>query len=256
MGSLVITQLTNIPLISKGDDLSQILHQSVMDQGLTFDDGDILGVTSKIVSKSEGRKIRLSSVTPSKRAQELGLEVKRDPRLIELILSESHEIIRATEQAFIVEHNLGFICANAGIDHSNIQSEDDEEDDWHLLLPKYPDKSARKLSSDLKRTTGKNVGVLIIDSQGRPWRRGTVGAMIGTSLVPPLVDMRGQEDIFGYKLRITIVAAADELAASASLMMGQAAERVPAVHVRGFPYEFCDSKMNTVLRSKGTDLFR
>lgn len=256
MGSLVITQLTNIPLISKGDDLSQLLYQSVMSQGLTFEDGDILGVTSKIVSKSEGRKIRLSMVTPSKRALELALEVKRDPRLIELILSESREVVRATEQAFIVEHKLGFICANAGIDHSNVQSEIAGEDDWHLLLPKNPDRSACEITSNLMKITGKNVGVIIIDSQGRPWRRGTVGAMIGTSLVPPLVDMRGKQDIFGYKLRITIVAAADELAGSASLMMGQAAERVPAVHVRGFPYGFCESRMNSVLRPKGTDLFR
>lgn len=256
MSSLVITQLTNIPLISKGDDLSQILHQSVRDLGLTFQDGDILVVTSRIVSKSEGRKIRLSEVTPSKRALELGSEVKRDPRLVELILSESRDIIRATEQAFIVEHKLGFICANAGIDHSNVQSDNEGEDDWHLLLPENPDQSARRFSSDLKRTTGKKVGVLIIDSQGRPWRRGTVGAVIGTSLVPTIVDLRGKEDIFGYKLRITIVAAADELAASASLMMGQAAERVPAVHVRGFPYDLCESTINDVLRPKSSDLFR
>ena len=171
---------------------------------------------------------------------ELADKMNRDPRLVELVLSESKEIIRATEQAFIVEHKIGFICANAGIDHSNVQPENENEDDWYLLLPQDPDKSANMISSNIHQATSKKIGVIIIDSHGRPWRQGTVGTVIGTSLVPTLVDLRGKEDIFGYKLRITTVGAADELAAAASLMMGQADEKVPAVHVRGFPYELAN----------------
>jgi coenzyme F420-0:L-glutamate ligase/coenzyme F420-1:gamma-L-glutamate ligase len=256
MSPLVITQLNNIPLIHDGDHLSEILYQSLQTQGVSLENGDILGVTSKIVSKAEGRWIKLSTITPSARAQELSKQIARDARLIELILSESKAIIRATEQAFIVEHKIGFICANAGIDHSNVREEIEGENDWYLLLPVDPDKSAMKISSDLKKFSNKKVGVIIIDSHGRPWRRGTVGTVIGTSLVPTLVDLRGKEDIFGYKLRITMVAAADELAAGASLMMGQAAERIPAVHVRGFPYPFTVSSIKDVLRVKETDLFR
>ncbi|MBM3136705.1 MAG: coenzyme F420-0:L-glutamate ligase [Chloroflexi bacterium] len=256
MSSLVITQLQNIPLIHEGDQLSEILYQALIDQGITLENRDILGVTSKIVSKTEGRWIKLSTVNPSKRALELSKQVDRDARLVELILSESISVIRATKQALIVEHKLGFICANAGIDHSNVKKELEGEDDWYLLLPKNPDESAKNISSDLKKYSDRQVGVIIIDSHGRPWRKGTVGVVIGTSLVPALVDLRGIEDIFGYKLRITIVAAADELAAAASLMMGQAAERVPAVHIRGFPYTFTDTSINDVLRPAETDLFR
>jgi coenzyme F420-0:L-glutamate ligase/coenzyme F420-1:gamma-L-glutamate ligase len=256
MSSLVITQLRNIPLIHDGDHLSEILYQSLLSQGISLENGDILGVTSKIVSKAEGRWVKLSTIKPSKRAQELSGQVDRDARLVELILSESNAVIRSTKQAFIVEHKRGFICANAGIDHSNVREESEGEEDWYLLLPKDPDKSARNLSSDLEKYSKLQVGVIIIDSHGRPWRRGTVGTVIGTSLVPALVDLRGKEDIFGYKLRITMVAAADELAAGASLMMGQAAERIPAVHIRGFPYPFTDSSVNDVLRQAETDLFR
>lgn len=256
MSSLVITQLENIPLINNGDHLSEILYQGLQAQGISLEDGDILGVTSKIVSKAEGRWIKLSTIIPSKRAQILSGQIKRDARLVELILSESNAVIRATEQAFIVEHKVGFICANAGIDHSNVREEVEGEDDWYLLLPEDPDKSASIISSDLERFSKKQVGVIIIDSHGRPWRIGTVGIVIGTSQVPMMVDFRGKEDIYGYKLRNTMVAAADELAAGVSLMMGQADERIPAVHVRGFPYPFIESSMGDVLRVKETDLFR
>jgi coenzyme F420-0:L-glutamate ligase/coenzyme F420-1:gamma-L-glutamate ligase len=256
MSSLVITQIKNIPLINNGDPLSEILYQGLQVQGISLEDGDILGVTSKIVSKAEGQWVKLSTILPSKRSQELSVQIKRDARLIELILSESNAIIRATEQAFIVEHKIGFICANAGIDHSNVREEVEGENDWYLLLPKDPDKSAMMISSDLRKFSNKQIGIIIIDSHGRPWRRGTVGSVIGTSQVPTLVDLRGKGDIFGYKLRITMVAAADELAASASLMMGQADERIPAVHIRGFPYPFTESSIGEVLRTKGTDLFR
>lgn len=256
MSSLVLTQIKNIPLIQKGDHLSDLIFQALRSQGTSLDDGDILGVTSKIVSKAEGRWVKLSTINPSRKARELSNQVDRDARLVELILSESKSIIRATKQAVIVEHKLGFICANAGIDHSNVREESEGEDDWYLLLPMDPDRSARNLSIDLEKISHRKIGVIIIDSHGRPWRKGTVGTVIGTSFVPTLVDLRGKEDIFGFKLRITMVAAADELAAGASLMMGQADERIPAVHIRGFPYPLTESSLNDVLRAPETDLFR
>ena len=256
MSSLIITQIKKIPLIKEGDKLSHIIYHALLAQNIHLEDGDILGVTSKIVSKAEGWLVNLKTITPSAKAKRLSKRIGRDPRLVELILSETREIIRATKNAFIVEHNLGFICANAGIDHSNVQSGSSESDDWYLLLPKNPDHSAQIISEELNLLTQKCVGVIVIDSHGRPWRLGIVGTVIGTSLVPTLVDLRGKEDIFGYKLRITMVGAADELAASASLMMGQANERVPVVHIRGFPYPLAQSSIKDVLRPKKMDLFR
>ncbi len=256
MSSLIITQIKKIPLVKEGDKLSHIIYHALLAQNIHLEDGDILGVTSKIVSKAEGRLVILKTITPSAKAKRLSKRIGRDPRLVELILSETREIIRATKNAFIVEHNLGFICANAGIDHSNVQTGSSESDDWYLLLPKNPDYSAQIISEELNLLTQKCVGVIVIDSHGRPWRLGIVGTVIGTSLVPTLVDLRGKEDIFGYKLRITMVGAADELAASASLMMGQANERVPVVHIRGFPYPLAQSSIKDVLRPKKMDLFR
>ncbi len=256
MSSLIITQLKHIPLIKQGDNLSEILYQSLIKQNISLNDGDILGITSKIASKAEGRQVDLSEIQPSKKALELGKKTNRDPRLVELVLSESNEVIRATERALIVEHRIGFICANAGVDHSNVQPRKNEDEDCYLLLPEDPDRSARKISADMENFSKKKIGVIIIDSHGRPWRQGTVGVVIGTALVPTLVDLRGKPDIFGYRLKITTIGAADELAAAASLMMGQADEKVPAVHIHGFPYELHDSSINNVLRSKETDLFR
>lgn len=259
MSSLVITQLKNIPLVKFGDSISSLMMQALHDERIELESGDILGITSKIISKAEGRLVTLKSIDPSPRADAIAQKTGRDARLVELILSESKEVIRATKRALIVEHHLGFICANAGVDHSNVQGEDfsvSDNQDWYLLLPVNPDSSARKISREIFDLTQKNIGIIIIDSHGRPWRQGILGTMIGTSSVPALVDLRGKEDIFGYQLRITTVAAADELAGSASLMMGQANEKIPAVHIRGFPYPLAESSLKDVLRIKEEDLFR
>jgi coenzyme F420-0:L-glutamate ligase / coenzyme F420-1:gamma-L-glutamate ligase len=256
MGELKFSQIIGIPLIKKGDNIAGILFESLIFQNITVEDGDILAVTSKIVSKAEGRLVNLTEVKPSEKALNLGLKTKRDPRLVEIILSESKEIIRSSEQAFIVEHNLGFICANAGVDHSNVQGNYGNQEDWYILLPTAPDHSADIIKEYFKEKSGKDVGVIIIDSHGRPWREGTVGVIIGTSQVPALVDLRGKSDLFGYHLKITKVAAGDELAAAASLMMGQADEKIPAIHVRGFPYHLRESGINEILRPKNMDLFR
>jgi len=256
MSELIFTQLLNIPLINDGDNIAEILYSAANNQSIKFENGDILAVTSKVISKSEGRIVNLTEVVPSPRAIHFGEKTKRDPRLMELLLSESKEIVRASEQAIIVEHNLGFICANAGIDHSNVQGSFGNKEDWFLLLPKSPDESAEKIRMHFKKMTEKNIGVIIIDSHGRPWRKGTVGVIIGTSQVPALIDLRGRTDLFGYHLKISEISAADELAGAASLMMGQADEKIPAIHIRGFPYTLCNSSIVDLLRPKKMDLFR
>ncbi len=254
--SLVLTPLNHIPLIEPGDDLAELLIQSLDTTGIQLHDGDILVVAQKIVSKAEGRLVNLTTVKPSARAIELADITKKDARLLELILQESQAVLRTGFNTIIVEHRLGFICANAGIDHSNVRGLWGNEADWVLLLPEDPDASARRLQEKIAAHSHVHIGVSIIDSHGRAWRNGTVGVTIGLAGVPGVVDMRGMPDLFGFQLRITQIGAADELAAAASLMMGQAAEGSPAVHVRGFPYALRDSSLSELIRPKEQDLFR
>lgn len=254
--ALTLTPLAGIPLVQPGHDLGQLLLDALSDAGITLQDGDILVVAHKIVSKSEGRLINLETVTPSERAIELAHKTAKDPRAVELVLQESREILRTRPGLIVVEHRLGFVCANAGIDHSNVYGDWGRPEDWFLLLPKDPDASAQRLVERLAEATGAQVGVLIIDSHGRAWRQGIVGVSIGLAGVPGVVDMRGQPDLFGYDLRITQVAAADELASAASLVMGQADEGMPVVHVRGFPYPLREGSLSELLRPKEQDLFR
>jgi coenzyme F420-0:L-glutamate ligase/coenzyme F420-1:gamma-L-glutamate ligase len=215
-------------------------------------DGDLLVFTQKIVSKSEGRQVYLPDVTPSPEAQELAAETEKDPHLVEMILRESKQVLRKRPGLIIVEHKLGFICANAGIDHSNVNG----SDDWVLLLPENPDDSAASLRQSLEQESGVRVGVLIIDSHGRAWRNGTVGITIGLSGLPGLVDRRGEIDLLGYEMKVTQVGASDEVAAAASLVMGQVAEASPVVHVRGFPYPLREASLTELLRPEEQDLFR
>jgi len=254
--SLLLTPLDTLPLVEAGMNLAEVLYNTLQSIQLPLEDGDILVITQKIVSKAENRLVNLSTVAPSVEAVRLAEICKKDARLVELILSESNEVIRVKENTLIVEHKRGFICANAGIDHSNVRGDWGEAEDWVLLLPQDPDRSAQTIREYFFRNAGVDIGVLIIDSHGRAWRRGTVGISIGLSGVPAIVDMRGKEDLFGFHLKITQVAAADELAAAASLVMGQADERVPVIHVRGFPYPLTESVFRDVLRDKEDDLFR
>ena len=278
--SLTLTPLQNIPLIRRDDDLADILVKSLNETNIQLQDGDILVIAQKIVSKAEGRTANLTSVTPSQRATELAGQTQKDPRLVELMLQESNEVLRTRVGTIIVEHRLGFVCANAGIDHSNVnpplalsgaaataeaQSKRGDgldaraasnPEDWILLLPQDPDLSSRKMRDEILSKTGKNIGILIIDSHGRAWRNGTVGVAIGVAGLPALEDLRGKPDLFGYKLQVTQVGVADELAAAASLVMGQAAEGTPVVHVRGFPYPLRDGSLKELIRPKEMDLFR
>jgi coenzyme F420-0:L-glutamate ligase/coenzyme F420-1:gamma-L-glutamate ligase len=255
--SLVIQPIKEIPLIRPGDDLCQILSVALELENVTLQDNDILVITQKIISKAEGQLVNIAEINPSKEAEEIAVKCEKDPRLVEVILSESREVVRIAKGTLVVEHNLGFVCANAGVDHSNIDNTQNEEEIWYLKLPVNPDESARKIRQFFKERDNVNIGVMVIDSHGRAWREGIVGIMIGTAGVPGLVDMRGQLDLFGEPLRITQIGAADELAAAASLVMGQADEHIPVVHVRGFPYALSDNtSLGEVLREKGKDLFR
>lgn len=255
---LTLAPLQEIPRIRQGDNLADIILQALASTPIELEDGDILVLAQKIVSKAEGRTVDLASVKPGERAKELAEETGKDARLIELILQESSAVLRTRPGLIIVEHRLGFICANAGIDHSNVSAADaaNAAQEAVLLLPEDPDRSARELRTKIEAASGRRIGVMIIDSHGRAWRIGTEGVCIGLSGLPAVVDERGWQDLFGRTLRITIVGVADELAAAASLMMGQAAEGTPVVHVRGFPYPLGEGSLQDLIRPTEQDLFR
>jgi coenzyme F420-0:L-glutamate ligase / coenzyme F420-1:gamma-L-glutamate ligase len=254
--TLTFTPLPGIPLIRPGDDLAEIILQALQRAEIQLQNGDILVFAQKIVSKAEGRLVNLHTVTPSPRAIQLAASIDKDARLVELILMESNEVLRTRPGTIVVEHRLGFVCANAGIDHSNVAGEGSAQEEWVLLLPKNPDVSASELRRRFETAGKARLGVMIIDSHGRAWRNGTVGVAIGLSGMPGLEDLRGKPDLFGFRLRITQVGAADELAAGASLLMGQAAEATPVIHVRGFPYALREGSFSELVRPKDQDLFR
>jgi coenzyme F420-0:L-glutamate ligase/coenzyme F420-1:gamma-L-glutamate ligase len=250
---LILTALKGIPMIQEGDDLAMIILLALEDNHLKLIDGDVLVIAQKIISKAEGQKINLGTVVPSREAQNLAEVTGKDPRVVELILQESNQVLRSRSGLIIVEHRRGFVCANAGIDRSNVAGKDS---DFVLLLPENPDKSALDLRQKLEVVVNIQIGVVINDSHGRAWRNGTVGISIGFSGLPGIVDLRGEPDLLDYKLRVTQIAAVDELAAGASLLMGQAAEGLPVVHVRGFPYPLRDGSFQEILREHSKDVFR
>jgi coenzyme F420-0:L-glutamate ligase/coenzyme F420-1:gamma-L-glutamate ligase len=254
--ALQLTPVPGLPLVEPGDDLAALVLAALSRANIQLSDGNILVLAQKIVSKAEGRLVNLGSVAPSVRADELAAQTGKDPRLVELILRESRQVLRTRPGVIIVEHRLGFVCASAGIDHSNVRGPHAEPGDWVLLLPEDPDASAQRLRERFESASGAHLGLLIIDSHGRAWRMGTVGVAIGLAGLPGLVDMRGWPDLFDFRLQITQVGAADELAAAASLVMGQAAEGIPLVHVRGFPYPLREGHLSELLRPPQQDLFR
>jgi coenzyme F420-0:L-glutamate ligase/coenzyme F420-1:gamma-L-glutamate ligase len=246
--------LPGIPLVEPGDDLATILIAAIEASGHHPRNRDVLVVAQKVVSKSEGRYRRLDEVIPSPHAQEIARQSHKNPRLIEVILSESAEVIRCKRDVVITEHRLGFVMANAGVDQSNV---DHERGERVLLLPADPDGSCAALKRRLDAHFGVAFGVIINDSFGRAWRNGVVGVALGAAGLPSLVDMVGEPDLFGRKLRVTEIALADEIAAAASLVMGQAAERQPAVLVHGLDWgERKERPARALLRAKELDLFR
>lgn len=251
---LAITALGGVKRVRPGDDLCALALDSLAANDETLQDGDILVLAQKIVSKSESRYADLGAVTPSAEAVTLADQVSKDPRLVQLILNESREIVRHRPGVLIVVHRLGYVLANAGIDASNIEPE--FGDDTVLLLPEDPDKSAEKLREDIRRATGVNIGVVINDSLGRAWRNGTMGVALGVAGLPGLLDLRGREDLMGRELRVSEIGVADELASAASIVMGQADEGRPLVHVRGFPYPSAEGTGAELIRDREMDLFR
>jgi coenzyme F420-0:L-glutamate ligase/coenzyme F420-1:gamma-L-glutamate ligase len=246
--------LSGIGLVREGDDLKALIVQALAASSLSLLDGDVLVIAQKIVSKSEGRLRKLSTVSPSNEAVMLAQRTGKDARLIELILSESAAVLRYTQDLIIVEHRLGFVMANAGIDQSNVDS--GPEGDSVLLLPSDPDGSCAAIRQKLREQGSADVGVIINDSHGRAWRNGTVGVAIGVAGLPAVVDLRGTPDLYDRKLRSTEIGLADEIAAAASLLMGQSAEGRPVVLVRGVPYARRDGCSHELVRARERDLFR
>lgn len=246
--------LSNVPLVKPGDDLADVILAALAASQEHLCDGDVIVIAQKIVSKSTGRIVQLDSVEPSAEAQALAREVNKDPRLVELILRDSTEVIRKRRDVLIVAHRLGFIMANAGIDHSNV--EQGAGDDTVLLLPENPDEVCTALRAKLKELTGADVAVVVNDSHGRAFRNGTVGVAIGVSGLPALTDRRGEPDLYRRRLQSTEVALADEIAAAASLLMGQADEGRPIVIARGIPMQPRHGSAAELIRRKSLDLFR
>ncbi len=254
MRSVILTALPGIPEVAAGASLTRLLLEAIARAQTALAEGDVVVLAQKIVSKAEGRRVRLADVTPGGHAIALAVSVGKDPRLVEIMLRESREVLRAKPGVLIVEHRLGYVMASAGIDRSNVPS--DPGDACVLLLPEDPDASARRLREALREASGVDVGIVINDSFGRAWHNGVVGTAIGVAGIPALVDLRGEADREGRPLEVTQVAAADELAAAASLLMGQGAESVPAVLVRGFPYAQRASTASELVRPRAEDLFR
>ena len=251
---VTLTGLAGIPLIKPGDDLGAMAVAAFAENGLVPAEGDVLVVAQKIVSKAEGRYVDIATVQPSERAISLAAELDKDPRFVEVVLSESKRVVRHRPGLLIVEHRLGFVMANAGIDHSNVAPEDGVE--RVLLLPLDPDGSAHMLRQHLIGVLGVGIGVIISDSFGRAWRKGTVGVALGAAGLPALVDLRGHPDLFGRELLVTETGFADEIAAAAGLLMGQAAEAVPMVLVRGLAWSAPDRPAAFLIRPAEHDLFR
>jgi coenzyme F420-0:L-glutamate ligase / coenzyme F420-1:gamma-L-glutamate ligase len=244
----------DFPLVTAGADLAALIAAALDRARLRPTAGDVIAVAQKIVSKAEDRFVDLATVAPSPRAQKIGDDIQKDPRLVEVILSESARVVRQRPGLLIVEHRLGYVMANAGVDHSNVAAPDGRE--RVLLLPRDPDASAEALRAKLSARFGVALAVLINDSFGRAWRRGTVGVALGAAGLPAALDLRGDPDLFGQTLQTTVVGFADEVAAAASLVMGQAAEGMPVVLVRGLAWSAPESAGRTLVRPPEEDLFR
>ena len=251
---VTLIALGGIKLVEPGDDLCAIAVAAFAANGIVPEPGDVLVVAQKIVSKAEGRYVDVTTVEPSERAVALAAEVDKDPRFVEVVLSESKRVVRHRPGLLIVEHRLGFVMANAGIDHSNLPTQAGGE--RVLLLPQNPDGSALALRTELVDTFGTEISVIICDSFGRAWRKGTVGIALGAAGLPALIDMRGQPDLFGRELLVTETGFADEIAAAAGLLMGQADEAVPMVLVRGLGWSAPEVPAAALIRPAEHDLFR
>ncbi len=248
---VTLKAVSGVPLIRPGDDLAGIVIEALAASDIALQQQDVIVLAQKIVSKAEGRYVDLTRVVPSARATTLASVVEKDPRLVEVILSESTDVLRYRPGLIITVHRLGFVMANAGVDRSNVAGSE-----CVLLLPADPDATCSNLRRQLQDHFGVSLGVIINDSIGRAWRNGIVGTALGAAGVPALLDLRGQQDLFGRALETTQVGLADEIAAAASLVMGQAGERLPLVVVSGLRWTPCTAGARGLIRSKASDLFR
>ena len=252
-GGISITPIAGIKLVEPGDDVAALLLDGLKNSDLALEDGDIVAVAQKIVSKAEGRQVDLATVVPSEEACRLASETEKDPRLVQLILDESTEVVRKKPGVLIMRHNLGLVGAHAGVDQSNI---DHDGGGCALLLPKDPDASAARIRRALVAATGRPIGVLVTDSANRPWRLGTVGIAIGAAGLTTLDDRRGGTDLYGRELKVTLVNRADSLASAATLAMGETTEGTPAALIRGFAKDESTQSAADIPRPLEEDLFR
>jgi coenzyme F420-0:L-glutamate ligase/coenzyme F420-1:gamma-L-glutamate ligase len=254
---LTLLALSGIPVVAPGDDVAALIGAALEREHVILADGDVLVVTSKIVSRAEGRFVDLATVAPSDEARALGAEVGKDPRTVELVLRESTSVSRKMRGAIIVRHRLGFVCANAGIDASNAVpvGAAPGSGPWALLLPTAPDAAAEALRAALSKRSGARLGVVISDSFGRPFRLGTVGAAVGLAGLPGLWDRRGEQDLFGRTLESTITALGDQVAAAADLVAGQGNEGRAVVLVRGLSFPVGAHSVSELLRPAGDDVY-
>lgn len=251
---IILTALEGLPLVTAGDDLARIIAEGLARERIEPTGGDILVVAQKIVSKVEDRIVDLNTVRPGARAVEIADDIHKDARVVELILSESKAVIRTKPGVMIVEHKRGWIMANAGIDASNVASAEGQQN--VLLLPADPDKSAASLRADLRKRLDCELGIVISDSFGRPWRLGTTGVAIGAAGLPSLWDRRGERDLFGREMQVTQQAIADEVANAASLLQGQGGEGRPVVHLRGLTFDADHRPASALIRDAAEDMFR
>jgi coenzyme F420-0:L-glutamate ligase/coenzyme F420-1:gamma-L-glutamate ligase len=244
-----VVGIEGLPEIHRGDDLAGLLAQAARAQGTPLEAGDLLVVSQKIVSKTEGRIVNLGGVVPSREAAEMAAEIGRDPRLVEVILSESRRVVRKAPGVLIVETHHGWICANAGVDQSNVDLQ------TASLLPEDSDRSARQLREALRRLTGHDLGIIVADTFGRPWREGLTNVAIGVAGLEPIKSYLGEKDPAGYVLQATILAVADELAAAAEPIMGKL-DRIPVVIIRGLDWPRGETGSRALIRDPARDLFR
>jgi coenzyme F420-0:L-glutamate ligase/coenzyme F420-1:gamma-L-glutamate ligase len=252
MNSVEIIAVENLPLITEGDDLAELICNAAEKQSTPIREKDVIVITHVAVSKSEGNVVDLDKVVPSEKAKEIARITKKDPSLVEVILRETNEIVRMRINSLITETRGGIVCANAGVDRSNIGGERNI-----ILLPEDANASARKIRQKIRKKTGCDVAVIISDTHGRPFRKGEINVAIGVAGMKPIRDRRGEKDLFGYVLRIKQTAVADELASAAELVIGQADEGIPVAIIRGYKYQIMENASATELtRPKKSDLFR
>jgi coenzyme F420-0:L-glutamate ligase/coenzyme F420-1:gamma-L-glutamate ligase len=252
MNVVEIIAVENLPLIKKGDNVAELICNAAKKQNTPIQERDVIVITHVAVSKAEGNVVNLGEVSPSERAKEIAQKTEKEPALVEVILRETKEIVRVGPNSLITETKSGIVCANAGVDRSNVEGEGNV-----VLLPKNPSGSAQKIRQEIKSLTGCDVAVIVSDTHGRPLRMGEINVAIGVAGIKPIRDRRGEKDLFGYVLRIKQTAVADELASAAELVIGQANEGIPAAIIRGYGYQTAENASAVELtRPKEKDLFR